>query len=356
MPDSHSGPWHAWRVKFDPIRTDRLLLRHMEPDDAQSLATRRSDPEVARYLTWALPFPLRRAEEMVAELAEMEGPENEKWWMAAVEIGATGAVIGEVVVHLTWKGRCAEVGYTFAPEQWGKGYATEAATAVVDYLFEQPGITRVFGMLHPDNTASARVLERVGMLFEGHTRNSFWVGDENSDDWIYGMTPEDHRAWVDRPLDSPRSVTWVPVDQSNEAAVYKLKTHWTQREFVAPMEWSFTDALFPEIVEGVPLEPWMRAVYADDDLAGFVMLARVTDAHPEPYLWRLLVDRLHQRRGIGSRILDLVVEQCRRWEADTLLTSWVPGLGTPEPFYLSYGFEPTGEVVDGEIEARLTLV
>lgn len=291
---------------------------------------------------------------MVAELGEMEGPANDQWWMAAVERTDTGEVIGDLGVHLSWKGRCAEIGYTFEPGHWGHGFAVEAASALVDYLFEHPEITRVFGMLHPDNTASARVLERVGMLHEGRTRNSYWVGDENSDDWIYGMTPQDHQHWSNRPREAPSEVTWVPVDQSNEGAVYKLKTHWTQREFVAPMEWSYSDALFPEIVDGAPMQPWMRAVHTDGELVAFVMLAMITDAHPEPYLWRLLVDRLHQRRGIGRRILDLVVEQCRAWGADTLVTSWVPGRGTPEAFYIGYGFEPTGNIVDDEIEARLT--
>lgn len=326
----------------------------MEPDDAELLAARRSDPDAARYQAWSSPFPLQRAAEMVAALIEMDGPANDKWWMASVEVQNSGEVIGEVVVHLTWDSRCAEVGYTLLPEEWGRGYATEAASAIVGFLFEQPEITRVFGMLHPENTPSARVLERVGMLFEGHTRNSFWLDDENSDDWIYGMTPEDHQAWVTRPRRAPETISWRPVDQSNEAAVFKLRTHWTQRDFVAPMEWSYTDALFPEIVDGAPLEPWMRAVHAEGELVAFVMLAKITDAHPEPYLWRLLVDRLHQRRGIGRRILDLVVAQCREWGASTLLTSWNPERGTPEPFYLGYGFEPTGSIVDGEVEARLT--
>ena len=291
---------------------------------------------------------------MVGGLGDMEGPENDQWWMAAVERIDTGQVVGDLNVRLSWEGRCAEIGYTFHSEHWGHGFAVEAAAALVDYLFGHPEVTRVFGMLHPANTASARVLERVGMLYEGHTRNSYWVGDENSDDWIYGMTPNDHRAWIDRQRHAPDTVTWEPVDQSNESDVYKLKTHWTQRDFVAPMESSYTDALFPEIVDGAPVEPWMRAVHADGELVAFVMLARVTEAHPEPYLWRLLVDRLHQRRGIGRRILDLVVEQCRTWGAETLLTSWNPVRGTPEPFYLAYGFELTGNIVDDEVEARLT--
>ena len=340
-------------MKFEPIRTERLLLRHMRSDDVESLTARRNDPEVARYQAWSMPFSVERAREMVAELGDMEGPTNDEWWMAAVELSDSGEVIGELVVHLSWEGRCAEIGYTFHPAHWGNGFAVEATSALVAYLFDYPEITRVFGMLHPDNTASAQVLERVGMLHEGHTRNSFWVGDENSDDWIYGMTPEDHRAWIERPRHAPEAVTWVPVDQSNESAVYKLRTHWTQREFVAPMEWSYSDALFPEIVDGAPLVPWLRAVHADGELVAFVMLAMITDAHPEPYLWRLLVDRLHQRRGIGRRVLELVVEQCRSWGAVSLLTSWVPERGTPEPFYLGYGFEPTGRIVDDEVEARL---
>ena len=340
-------------MRFNPIHTERLLLRHMGSQDADSLAARRNDPEVARYQAWPSPFPLERAQEMVTELGDMAGPANDQWWMAAVERTDIGKVIGDLGVRLSWEGRCAEIGYTFDPKHWGSGFAVEATSALVAWLFDHPEVTRVFGMLHPDNTASARVLERVGMRYEGHTRNSYWVGEENSDDWIYGMTPEDHHAWIDRPRHTPETVTWVPVDHSNERAVHKLQTHWTQREFVAPMEASYTDALFPEIVGGEPVEPWMRAVYADGELVAFVMLARVTDAHPEPYLWRLLVDRLHQRRGIGRRILDLVVEECREWGADTLVTSWVPGRGTPEPFYLSYGFEPTGQIIDDEVEARL---
>ena len=94
---------------------------------------------------------------------------------------------------------------------------------------------------------------------------------------------------------------------------------------------------------------------ADGDLVGFVMLAEPTEVHPEPYLWRLLVDRLHQRRGIGERILDLLVDQCRAWGVDTLMTSWVDGVGSPRGFYERNGFVPTGEIIDGEVEARRTL-
>jgi RimJ/RimL family protein N-acetyltransferase len=275
--------------------------------------------------------------------------------MAVVADAKSGEVLGDLALHLTWQGRSAEVGYTFAREHWGRGYATEALAALIEYLYQGLGVTRVFGMLHPDNTASAMVLERCGLLFEGHTRSSFWLGDEVSDDWIYGMTRPDWERWRNRPRLPPRSIGLAEVTTENERVVFKLATHKTQEAFVAPMSGSYADALFPEVVDGAPVVPWMRAVVADDEIVGFVMLALRTDHHPEPFLWRLLIDRLHQRRGIGGRVLELVAEECRRMGDRSLLTSWVEGKGSPRPFYLRHGFEPTGKVVDDETEARRQL-
>lgn len=343
---------YARRMRL-PIETDRLLLREVVPSDAPLIAARRSDPEVARYAAWDPPYPLDAAVRLVDDVIAMGGPIDDGWWMLTVERKSDGVVVGGMAVHPTFNLRTIEIGYDLADGHRGRGYAAEAVAGLVPWLFDTFQATRITGMLHPDNMASARVLERNGFLYEGHTRNSYWLGDENVDDLIYGLTPDDWRAWVGRTRRPPDEVRLEPVDQANESAVFRLKTHWSQRRFVAPMEWSYADALFPEVVNGAPLDPWLRAVHADDELVAFVMLALPTDAHPEPYLWRLLVDRLHQRRGIGRRTLDLVVEECRRRQASSLVTSWVPGRGSPEPFYLGYGFEPTGEIVDDEIEARL---
>lgn len=337
------------------LQTDRLLLRRVRADDAEPLAARRSDPEVAEYQNWVPPYPIDKATEMVAEMAAMDGPVNDEWWMLTVADRDDTVVFGDVVVHLTWEGRTAEIGYTFAREAWGRGYAAEATTALVEYLFETVGVTRVEGMLHPDNVASAMVLERVGMRFEGHTRSSFWVGGENSDDWIYGMTRPDWEAWRDRPRTRPTEVRLVEITPDTQRTVRRLATHKSQERFVSPVLNSFADAMFPETIDGAPVVPWMRAIEADGEPVGFVMLAVTTEVHTEPYLWRLLVDRMHQRRGIGGAVLELVIEQCRQWGDSTLLVSWEPGRGGPEPMYVARGFEPTGVIVDGEIEARLTL-
>ncbi len=105
--------------------------------------------------------------------------------------------------------------------------------------------------------------------------------------------------------------------------------------------------------------PWYRAIYADDEPVGFVMLS--WDATPAPgilgpyFLWRILIDRRHQRQGFGREALTQVVDLLRADGVRELLTSYHPGEGEPWPFYRRFGFEPTGEIDDGEIVLRLDL-
>lgn len=331
------------------------MIRSMEPEDAPSLAERRNEPEVARYQNWTTPFPYERAEALVSSVVEMEGPQPDEWWMASVTDASSAEVLGDLALHLSSDGRSAEVGYTFCSRHWGNGYAVEALDALIGYLFEELDVTRVFGMLHPDNPASAMVMERCGFLYEGHTRSSFWLDGEVSDDWIYGLTRQDWEAWRSRPTGAPDMVELVEIDAANVDEVSALSTHKTQEEFVAPMLKSFKDALFPEIVDGAPLFPWMRAIQADGEYVGFVMLALSGEHHEDTYLWRFLIDRRHQRRGIGDLALDLVETFCRERGDVALLTSWVEGKGSPRRFYERRGYRPNGKVVYGETEARKAL-
>ncbi|NND04603.1 MAG: GNAT family N-acetyltransferase [Acidimicrobiia bacterium] len=340
---------------FTKVQTDRLIIRPFTLEDAVGLAARRNEAEVSEHQNWIVPYPLEEAERITRELVAMDGPADEEWWMAIVCDASTGETLGDLALHLTSKARTAEIGYSFSRQHWGNGYAVEATAALIEFLFETVGVTRVFGMLHPDNVASAMVLERCGLLFEGHTRSSFWLGDEVSDDWIYGMTRPDWEAWVNRPTTAPESVELIEISAANVRQVSKLLAHKTQEDFVAPMSASFTHALFPEVVNGAPVVPWMRAIVADGEFVGFTMLALRTENHPEPYLWRLLIDRMHQRRGIGHRALALLESEVAAIGDRTLLTSWSEGKGSPRGFYIENGFVPTGQIVDGETEARKML-
>jgi RimJ/RimL family protein N-acetyltransferase len=347
---SHHAP-----TPFRPIRTDRLLLRPVRPEDAAALADRRSEPEVAAWQSWTAPFPLERAQTLVTEISAMQGPVDGEWWMVTIADLDDREVLGELVLHPTWDFRSVEVGYTLARSAWGRGHAVEALDALLDWLWTWPRLTRVHAGLHPDNIASAQVLERTGFRFEGRTALSYWLEDDNSDDWLYGMTRADLDAWRGRPRTPPAVVELIPVTPGNARDVLRAVTHKSQERFVAPTLQSFADALVPELHDGAPVVPWYRGIAADGEIVGFVMVTAITEAHPHPYLWRLLVDRRHQRRGIGDRVLDAVVAEMRAWGAERLEVSWGDGRGSPAPFYLRRGFTPTGALVDGEVEAVLPL-
>jgi RimJ/RimL family protein N-acetyltransferase/ribosomal protein S18 acetylase RimI-like enzyme len=347
--------WSAGRfapVGFEPIRTERLILRRPVLSDAEAAYQRRSLPEVARYQGWEIPYTRERAEKSTAEAVAMDGPtDGQGWTITVVDAAAPDRILGDLCVELRWGGRSAVVGFTFHPDHWGKGYATEGTQALIRYLSVDLGVSRIEASLHPDNPASARVLEACGLVFEGLTRQSFWVGDECSDDMLYGMTRPDGEAWANRPRNRPGQVDLVPVTGANRRAVGELVTHKSQERFVSPMLGNFRDAVAPPEEDGGLLVPWYRAIVADGVVAGFLMAAEATPTMPNPYLWRLLVDRMHQRRGIGSAALDRFEQWCRDQGATAIEVSWVEGPGSPASMYQALGYEPSGRLIDGEIHA-----
>jgi GNAT superfamily N-acetyltransferase len=143
------------------------------------------------------------------------------------------------------------------------------------------------------------------------------------------------------------------VTDDNREAIRALRVRGRQKRFVASVSRSLRDAATTP-----KANPWYRAVYCGDEPVGFVMLswkARKGPYRGRHFLWRLLIDERHQRRGIGRAVLTQIVELVRADGGTELLTSYEPGKGEPWPFYQRFGFRPTGEIDDGEIVLRLPL-
>jgi aminoglycoside 6'-N-acetyltransferase len=139
-------------VTFEPIRTERLILRPSRLSDATAAYERRSLPEVARYQDWEMPYTLERAEQRMADLVAMDGPTDGRMWsLTVVDAAVPEQILGDLAVGVSWGGRCADVGYTFHPDYWGRGYAAEATQAIIRFLFSDFGVSRIEGSLHPDN-------------------------------------------------------------------------------------------------------------------------------------------------------------------------------------------------------------
>jgi RimJ/RimL family protein N-acetyltransferase len=336
--------------------TPRLSVRMMRLDDAPVVAAYRDDPAISEYQDWDLPYTLERAVERLTEMATFDGPTLDHWVNMALvrRDDPQGAVIGDLACHLDATGSVAEIGYTLRTEFQGQGYASEGAGALVDHLLATTNVHRLEASLDPRNVRSMRVLEAIGFTFEALTRQSYPLRGRWDDDLRYAMMRDDRTAWLARPTTAPTSLELVEITPDDAYLWGRLRTHHSQERFVSPMALSFRDALFPEVIDGAPVVPWMRGVLADGERVAFVMLAQVTDHHPEPYLWRLLVDRMHQRRGIGSLVLTELQRLLTAAGHRTLLTSWGEGPGSPRRFYERLGFVPTGTIVEGETEARLS--
>ena len=339
---------------FLPFTTDRLTLRAMRSSDVTTFATYRNLPEVARYQDWELPYTRDLAHQLIDEMVGINGPVAGEWVQIAIA-DIDGTLVGDVAVYLDADTRTAMIGYSLDPAHQGRGYATEAAGALVDRLFDRLNLHRVAATLDPANVSSARVLERLGFRYEGRGVKAAYVRGEWADDDRYAILADERLAWRERPKAPPSAVRLVEISQENVYAVGRLATHHSQERFVATMPESYTDALVPEIIDGQPVVPWMRAIEADGELVGFLMLAERTDVHLTSYLWRLLIDARHQGRGIGTRALRLVGEHLAAEGDSTLTTSWVDAPGGPERFYRQLGFVPTGEIDDGEIVASVSI-
>ncbi|MCL4264610.1 MAG: GNAT family N-acetyltransferase [Anaerolineae bacterium] len=152
--------------------TERLALREFEESDWTAVLAYQSDPLYLRYYEWT-----DRTPEAVQEFVQMfldhqqERPRTK--FQLAVTRKATGQLIGNCGVRLKYAGAHeGDIGYELAPEQWGHGYATEAARAIVDFGFTQLKLHRISSWCVADNTGSAHVLQKLGMQPEGRLREN----------------------------------------------------------------------------------------------------------------------------------------------------------------------------------------
>lgn len=178
-----------------PLHTERLDLRPIRPDDAQDLHAYRSLPEVCRYL-YSEPLDEAAAQAYAAARAQRAALRTEgDVLQLAVVVRASGLLIGDVTFVLTSvRHRQGRIGYVFHPGHGGRGYATEAARALLALGFDTLGLHRVQAELDGRNTASARLLERLGMRREGHLRENEYLDGTWSDEVVYGLLAREWRA------------------------------------------------------------------------------------------------------------------------------------------------------------------
>ena len=175
------------------LQTARLDLRPLAATDADAVFALRSDPVVQRYGSHP-PWTDRQAAVDYVE-RNIQAMADGSYAQFAIERREDALVVGTCTLfHLDGQCRCAEVGYALRVSEWGKGYANEAVTTMLAWGFQHLALNRVEADVDPRNTPSARALERLGFVREGHLRERWIVGDEVCDSWIYGLLVRDWRA------------------------------------------------------------------------------------------------------------------------------------------------------------------
>ena len=155
------------------LRTERLRLRELEAADLEPVLAYRSDPEVVRYLDFSGPQNRVRVWEYVFAARHQRFLMRRTNYELGILLAHNGRLIGECGLGLLYADVSAErpyaalLGFILHREQWGRGYATEAAGAVLRFAFEELKLDAVYAGCLPENTASRRVLEKSGLVLEG---------------------------------------------------------------------------------------------------------------------------------------------------------------------------------------------
>ena len=172
------------------IETERLLLRPFGPADAPDAARLASEWDIAATTTNVPhPYSLGDAESWIAgHQAAWEGDAGVTF---AVTLRESGALIGAISLRIERDHERAELGYWIGVPYWGRGYATEAARATLDFGFDELGLNRVYARHMASNPASGRVMEKIGMRFEGELRGHERKWDAFSDTRFYGLLRSD---------------------------------------------------------------------------------------------------------------------------------------------------------------------
>jgi RimJ/RimL family protein N-acetyltransferase len=178
-----------------PLRTDRLLLRTMTVADVDAVHAYQSLEDVARYTT----FEPRTREEVAEKVAAHStalvlGADGDYWQLAVERASHPGGVIGDL--YFTVKSTVnatGEIGWTLHPDFTGRGYMTEAASAVLSLAFAELGLHRVTAELDPRNAASVALCRRLGMRQEAHFAEDLWFKGAWGDTAIYAILD---REWA----------------------------------------------------------------------------------------------------------------------------------------------------------------
>lgn len=175
------------------IETERLVLPEFREADWRDMLAYWSDPRYQRFYP-EVSDPEQAVHGLVGRFVAAQAEQPRRAWQLAITLPGDARLIGNCGIRINDAAqREANIGYELSPEEWGHGYATEAAGAILRFGFDELGLHRVWAECVADNTGSERVLEKLGMRREAHFREHQWHRGRWWDTLIYALLDHEWR-------------------------------------------------------------------------------------------------------------------------------------------------------------------
>lgn len=177
------------------IETERLILRKITLNDLEDMFEYGSDEDVSRYVTWDTHKTTNDTKDFIEfVLSKYEKCEVAPW---GIELKETGKLIG-TVDFVSWSPdhNNAEIGYVLSRAYWGMGITTEAANELIRFGFDHMELVRIQARCFIKNTGSERVMEKLGMTFEGIVRKGMFAKGKHQDLKLYSILKEEFTRLV----------------------------------------------------------------------------------------------------------------------------------------------------------------
>jgi RimJ/RimL family protein N-acetyltransferase len=176
------------------LLTERLILREFNESDWPEVLAYQSDPRYLRYYEWTERTPEAAREFVRVFLAQQQEHPRLKFQLA-ITLRSDGRLIGNCGLRLaSADAREGDLGYELSPQYWGRGYATEAARAIVDFGYGELRLHRIWSWCIAENVASARVLDKLGMRLEGRLREKEYFKGQWWDTLLFAVLEHEWRA------------------------------------------------------------------------------------------------------------------------------------------------------------------
>ena len=175
------------------LQTDRLILRKTTPGDAEAVFAYASDPEVTRYVIWETHRSIEDSRAFLDLATSKYESGGEPDWGIVYKgdhrfVGTCGIV--------SWEPHHAraELGYALSRDYWGRGLMAEAVCAMISFGFNKMNLNRIEARCIAENVASARVMEKAGMIYEGTLRQRELIKGEHRDIKVYSVLRDERRG------------------------------------------------------------------------------------------------------------------------------------------------------------------